>query len=199
MCDVHRLQLLAATDDYGLLEDRLLATSRALEDVNSWAAGEGYYQLGEVRRLRGDSDGALAAFTRARALGIEPQPGEALLRCRMGDSRDRVERSAGRAGIRGPAGRMRMLRGAVEVALVRDALDEAEKHCSEMESGARAFGTPGFRAWAAHAARRDPGARARHAEALECCSQRCANTGCRSRGTRPPRSTNGWRSPAGAR
>ena len=86
VCDVHRLQLLAATDDYRVLEDRLVAASQVLEDVNSWAAGEGYYQLGEVRRLRGDADGAFAAFARARAQGIEPQPGEALLRCRQGDS-----------------------------------------------------------------------------------------------------------------
>ena len=29
------------------------------------------------------------------------------------------------------------------------------------------------------------------------CSRRCASTGSRSRGTRPPRSTNGWRSHIG--
>src|SRR6185436_12091027 len=86
VCDVHRLQLSAATDDYGLLEHRLVRASRELEEVNSWAAGEGYYQLGEVRRLRGDADGAFAAFSRARALGVEPQPGEALLRCAIGHS-----------------------------------------------------------------------------------------------------------------
>jgi hypothetical protein len=85
VCDVHRLQLSAATEDYRRLEDRLAETSRALEEVNTWAAGEGYFQLGEVRRLRGDADGAFAAFARARALGVEPQPGEALLRSRVGD------------------------------------------------------------------------------------------------------------------
>ena len=167
VCDVHRLQLLVATDDYGLLEDRLLTTSRALEDVNSWAAGEGYYQLGEVRRLRGDSDGALAAFTRARALGIEPQPGEALLRCRTGDSETAWSDLRVALASEDRLGRMRMLRGAIEVALVRDALDEAEEHCSELESGAKAFGTPGFRAWAAHARGAILVRRARHAEALE--------------------------------
>ena len=83
---MHRLQLLAATDDYRLIEDRLAVASRSLEDVNIWAAGEGYYQLGEVRRLRGDADGAFAAFARARELGTEPQPGEALLLCHRGDS-----------------------------------------------------------------------------------------------------------------
>ena len=33
----------------------------------------------------------------------------------------------------------------------RNCLDEADQHCRELESGAEAFGTPGFRAWAIHA------------------------------------------------
>ena len=46
---------------------------------------------------------------------------------------------------------MHLLRAAVEVALIRDNPDEAETHCRELETGAEAFGTPGFKAWAAHA------------------------------------------------
>jgi DNA-binding NarL/FixJ family response regulator len=167
VCDVHRLQLLAATDDYRLLEHRLAGASRALEEVNSWAAGEGYYQLGEVRRLRGDDDGAMAAFAKARALGIEPQPGEALLRCRTGDSESAwTDLRVALAG-EDRLGRMWLLRGAVEVALARGNLDEAERYCGEMESGAEAFGTPGFRAWAAHARGAILVQQERHAEALD--------------------------------
>ena len=151
VCDVHRLQVQAATDDLRLLEERLDAASRSLEEVNSWAAGEGYYQLGEVRRRRGDVEGALAAFARARVLGVEPQPGEALVRCRAGD-RDAAwtDLRVALAGLDG-LDRMWLLRGAVEVALARGGVDEAERHCAELQSGAETFGTPGFRAWAAHA------------------------------------------------
>lgn len=167
VCDVHRLQLAAATDDYRLLEHRLAGTSRALDDVNSWAAGEGYYQLGEVRRLLGDADGAFAAFARARALGIEPQPGEALLRCHLGDHdtawTDLRVALAGEDRL----GRMRLLRGAVEVALARNSLDEAEQHCLELQDGAMAFDTPGFRAWAEHARGAILVQRAQHAKALD--------------------------------
>jgi DNA-binding NarL/FixJ family response regulator len=164
---VHRLQVLSATDDYGMLEDRLVTACRTLEDVNSWAAGEGYYQLGEVRRLRGDTDGAFAAFGKARALGIDPQPGEALLRCRQGDSQGAwTELRVALAG-EGRLGRMRLLRGAVEIALARDRLEEAEQHCCELEAGAAAFGTPGFRAWAAHARGAVLVERGRHAKGLE--------------------------------
>ena len=86
VCEMHRLQLLTATEDYRQIEDRLFAASRKLKDINTFAAAEGFYELGEIRRLRGDVDGALAAFSQARSLGVDPQPGEALLQCRQGDS-----------------------------------------------------------------------------------------------------------------
>lgn len=151
VCDVHRLQVQVATEDYPGLADKLRQASSALEEINSWAAAEGYYELGEVRRLMGDFDGAAVAFDQARALGVDPQPGEALLACRRGDS------AGAWTGIRmALAGqdrlaRARLLRAAVEIALGRDALDEAENYCAELEADAQAFGTPGFRAWAAHA------------------------------------------------
>jgi DNA-binding NarL/FixJ family response regulator len=167
VCDVHRLQLLAATDDYRRLEDRLATVSRSLVDVNVWAAGEGYYQLGEIRRLLGDDDGAFIAFAHARELGTDPQPGEALLRCRMGD-RDTAWTDL-RLALAGEdrLGRMRLLRGAVEVALARGNIGEAERHCSELQSGAEMFGTPGFRASAAHARGALLAQQGRHAEALD--------------------------------
>lgn len=150
VCDVHRLQIKAATDDYPGLEDRLAQASRALEEVNAWAAAEGYYQLGEVRRLLGDFDGAANAFVQARSLGMDPQPGEALLACRRGDTAGAwtAIRWALASGDR--LARVRLLRAAVEIALGGDALGEAETYCCELESDAEAYGTPGFLAWSAH-------------------------------------------------
>jgi DNA-binding NarL/FixJ family response regulator len=167
VCDVHRLQVKAAGDDYRMLEEQLVAASSALEDVNTWAAGEGYYQLGEVRRRRGDAGGAFAAFARARSLGVDPQPGEALLRCARGDGDTAwTDLRVALAGL-DRLDRMWLLRGAVEVALARDSLDEAERHCTELESGAAAFRTPGFRAWAAHARGAILVRREQHAQAIE--------------------------------
>lgn len=167
VCDVHRLQLLAATDDYGLLEDRLVDATRALEGVNGWAAGEGYCQLGEVRRLRGDVVGASDAFARARALGADTQPGEALLRCSQGDVETAwTDLRLAFAGA-DRLGRMRLLRGAVEVALARDDVEEADRHCKELEFGAESLATPGFRGWAAHARGAILVRRGLHAEAID--------------------------------
>jgi hypothetical protein len=60
-------------------------------------------------------------------LGIEPQPGEALLRCRVGDSdtawADLRVALAGEDRLGG----MRLLRGAIEVALARGNVVEAER------------------------------------------------------------------------
>lgn len=167
VCDVHWLQLQAASDDYRQLEARLVRASQALADVNGLAAAEGFYQLGEVRRRLGDSDGALAAFARARALGMDPQPGEALLRCDLGDKQGAW--TGLRLAMAGQDGfdRMRMLRAGVQIALARDGLEEAESLCRELEAGAHAYETPGFAAWAAHARGAVSVRRGRHAEALE--------------------------------
>lgn len=151
VCDIHRLQVRSATDDYGTLENELLGASQILESVNSRAAGEGFYQLGEVRRRRGDTDGALVAYARARACGVDPQPGEALLRCGRGQSQAAwTDLHVALTGA-GRLDRMRLLRAVVETACAREQLDDAERYCRELEEGAAQFGTAGFRAWAAHA------------------------------------------------
>lgn len=167
VCDVHRLQVRAATDDYATLENELAGASQLLERVNSWAAGAGFYQLGEVRRLRGDADGALAAYRRARGCGVDPQPGEALLRCGRGESRAGWTDLQAALTAAGRLDRIRMLRSAVEIALARGELDEAERHCRELEEAAAHFGTPGLRGWAAHARGAVEVRRGRTAEALD--------------------------------
>ena len=166
VCDVHRLQRHDDGVDRRLGEDRLLAASRALEEVNSWVAGEGYYRLGEVRRRRGDVDGALAAFVKARSLGVEPQPGEALLRCGRGE--DELAWTQLRAALAGAdrLSRIRMLHGAVEIALARDDLEEAQRYCRDLDAAAATYRTPGFAAWAAHARGALLVRRGDHAEAL---------------------------------
>ena len=151
VCDVHRLQVQVATDNYRELEDRLQRASLALAEVNSWAAAEGYYQLGEIRRLMGNLASATTAFGQAGALGMDPQPGMALLMCRQGDSAGAW--ASIRLALSGSdrLARVPLLRAAVEIGLSRNALDEAEMCCRELEADAAVFGTPGFLAWAAHA------------------------------------------------
>lgn len=62
--------------------------TRACTDVlrlNSGTVAEGHYEIGEIRRLRGDLSGAEEAFRRAHELGRDPQPGLALVRLAQGN------------------------------------------------------------------------------------------------------------------
>ena len=117
---MHRLHLLTATEDYRSIEDRLFVASTELEDVNTFAAAAGFYELGEIRRLRGDLDGALAAFGQARSLGTDPQPGEALVWTSQGDTGAAWTALQASLAWQDRIGRMPLLRAAVEVALLRE-------------------------------------------------------------------------------
>src|SRR6185312_16666637 len=74
-CEIHKYQLLSATNDYRKLERRLVDALAAIDDFQASTAGEGHYELGELRRRQGDIDGARAAFAKSRELGWDPQPG----------------------------------------------------------------------------------------------------------------------------
>ncbi|WP_026820255.1 helix-turn-helix transcriptional regulator [Arthrobacter castelli] len=166
ICRVHRLQLLSFEGGWEVLEEELVRSSADLEDRNPWVAGEAYYQLGDIRRLRGNAPGAWDAFGRARELGVEPQPGEALLYLDTG--RPDAGWSALCAALDVPdrLARARLLRPAVHLAQLQGLPDEAERLCRELEETAAAFASSGFRAWAEHARAGLLTAQARPGEAL---------------------------------
>ncbi|AQT79614.1 hypothetical protein B1R94_10510 [Mycolicibacterium litorale] len=128
------------SDDVELVAERAEVlremSSTALDQTHPAVAGEAYYQLGEVRRRRGDVDAALAAYAAAHRRGVSPQPGAALLRCALGDvDTARAEVQAALAATSESADvedRVRLLRGAVEIALAGGYLDEAEQYFREL-------------------------------------------------------------------
>jgi tetratricopeptide (TPR) repeat protein len=123
------------SDDVDLAAERsAVLREMSLGGVQPAVAGEAFYQLGEVRRRRGEVDGAFAAYARAHELGVAPQPGEALLRCALGDVD--TARAEVRAAIAVADSRHlpRLLRGAIQIALAGGDLDEAEHYLRELES-----------------------------------------------------------------
>ena len=150
-CEIYKWQLLSATDDYHALEERLSNALAGIEDFHAPTTGQGYYELGDMRRRQGDLDGARAAFARAREIGFDPQPGEALLRCQLGEAAAAGNDLRMRMDAEDEVGRIRLLPAVVEIALARDSIDEADHYCSELEAGAEKYDSPGFRAWALHA------------------------------------------------
>lgn len=143
---VHELQLLVAEGSWEAVEAELGARSADLVGAHGWLAGEGYYTLGEVRRLRGDAAGAASAYATARSLGHDALPGAALLVRDQGRPTDAL--AALRVGLADATrlGRARMLLAAVDLALAEGEPAYARTLVAELEDTAAWFGTPGLRA-----------------------------------------------------
>jgi ATP/maltotriose-dependent transcriptional regulator MalT len=152
ICRVHRAQVMQIQGDWDLAESE---ASRACSDmlgVHVGTAAGGQYELGEIRRLRGDLAGAEAAFKQAHELGRDPQPGLALVRLAQG----RVDIAV--ASIRAALGattdhlaRARICVAQVEIALAAGDLDTAQAATSELEHTAETYSSPGLQAAAKEA------------------------------------------------
>lgn len=151
VCRVHRLELQSAGGDWPRIEGELESVCEAIAATDAWIAGTGWYQLGELRRLRGDGAGARVAYGQARVRGIEPLPGAALLDLQDGRA-DRAWTMLTSALAPGDAlRRSRLLRAAVEVALAGGRRADAGVLSEELDAAATRFGSDGLKAWAAQA------------------------------------------------
>ncbi|WP_405216438.1 LuxR C-terminal-related transcriptional regulator [Agrococcus sp. Ld7] len=151
VCRVHRLELRWAHGDWQGAEQLVERESGALADGEPWVAGEGFYQLGEMRRVRGDVDGARRAYRQASETGIDPQPGAALLELDVGNLPGAARMIDVALAEHGGIARIRLLRAATEVALAGGAIDAAELYAQELVASADLHDTDGFRAWSLHA------------------------------------------------
>ncbi|WP_068272445.1 helix-turn-helix domain-containing protein [Aldersonia kunmingensis] len=151
VCRVHRLELAAYDSAVTDGEAQLRSLCTELAEANVWVAGAGWYALGELRRRRGDLTGAAEAYEQARSLGSEPQPGEALAWCAAGRVEPAYLALRAAAESADPLSRVRFLPALVEVALMRDAIAEAERFSAELATAAATYGSVGYRAWARQA------------------------------------------------
>ncbi|MGP4032181.1 LuxR C-terminal-related transcriptional regulator [Pseudarthrobacter sp. 1C304] len=151
ICRIHRLQLQSIEGGWDAAERAIEQTGAELVGRNNWVAGEAYYQLGELRRLRGDSKGAEEAYARAWKLGTEPQPGESLLQHAAGNNETAWAGLCAALAGRDRLACARLLVTGVDIALALGHADEAERLCARLEETAAEFGTAGFRAWAGQA------------------------------------------------
>ncbi|KIS27488.1 LuxR family transcriptional regulator [Arthrobacter sp. SPG23] len=148
---IHELQLVSAEGGWDVVEREIGASSDNLVTAHGWMAGAGYYELGEVRRLRGNAAGALAAYRRARELGVDPQPGESLLHYAAGDSTLALNQLRAALGESRLLDRTRLLLPATELALDQHDGALAEALAAELERIAARFASPGLQAWASQA------------------------------------------------
>jgi len=152
ICRVHRAQVMQVQGDWDAAESEATRACRDMMGVHVGTAAGGQYELGEIRRLRGDLAGAEAAFKQAHELGRDPQPGLALLRLAQGRADLAVASiRAALASATERLARARLCVAQVEIALSVGDVDTARTATSELEQTAEAFSSPGLQAAAEEA------------------------------------------------
>jgi len=149
-CLVRRAELLQV---HGAWSDALDAAASACEVLSNPpqpAGGEAFYQAAEIRRLRGDLDGAAAAYRTASEMNRSPHPGLALLRLAQGQhetAATAIRRALGEARER--RHRSRLLGGYIEIMLAMNDLDAARAGCQELTEIAAQVDAPFLHAMSA--------------------------------------------------
>jgi class 3 adenylate cyclase len=83
-CRIHRASIMRVLGNWSEAEEQALSACEELSEFNRFVTALGHYEIGEIRRQRGDFAAAEEAYAKANEWGHPPQPGHALLRLAEG-------------------------------------------------------------------------------------------------------------------
>jgi ATP/maltotriose-dependent transcriptional regulator MalT len=143
ICRIYKARILQERGIWAEAENEARRVCDELRDLHIASAARGYYEIGEISRLRGDFDSAEESFKKAHHLGFDPQPGLACLRLAQGRvevARTQIVRALDEAPDR--LERARLLPHHIEIALVAGDLESATAAADELEAIAREYRSP---------------------------------------------------------
>ncbi|MDQ3994906.1 MAG: adenylate/guanylate cyclase domain-containing protein [Actinomycetota bacterium] len=151
-CRVHHASMMRLRGDWSGAEAQAVQACEELRGYDAWTTAAGFYEIGEIRRRRGDFAAAEDAYAQAKEWGRDPHPGLALLRLAQGKT-DAAAAAIKRAlaATSDPVARIRRLPAQVEIALAAGEFRTAREAAAELESLADAYKvgaerTPAFEA-----------------------------------------------------
>ncbi len=146
ICRIHRAQVQRVHGDWEGAEREALGACEDMVGIDVFAVADAYYEVGEVRRVRGDLAGAEQAYHQAHEHGRDPQPGLALLRLAQGRMTD-ASASIALALAAGTGSRLErapLLAAQCEIAVTAGELDQADRAAHELLDIAEDFDSPGI-------------------------------------------------------
>ena len=151
-CRVHGATVKRLAGDWPEAEEQALQACEETQGFDAWTTAAGFYEIGEIRRRRGDFAAAEESYRQAKEWGADPQPGIALLRLAQGKvdaASSAIKRSL--ASSTDPIGRIRRLPAQVEIALAAGDLKTAREAATELDELTQTFRvgdepTPAFQA-----------------------------------------------------
>ncbi len=151
-CRVHQATVRRLQGDWPGAEEQATQACQELQGFDAWTTAAGFYEIGEIRRRRGDFADAEESYRQAKEWGRDPQPGLALLRLAQGKvdaAVSAITRSMAAGGD--PISRIKRLPAQVEIALAAGDLKTAREAAVELDELTEMFKvgegrTPAFQA-----------------------------------------------------
>jgi len=145
VCRVHRAEVTALRGAWDRAEIELQQATEELGGYNAVPPlADGLYALGDIKRLKGDFEGAETTLRQAHALGRTPQPALAFIRLAEGKTKSALSAitSALDEAAWDRVSRMRLLPAFVEIALAAGDVDRARSAAEELTDLVATYPTP---------------------------------------------------------